>query len=168
MMKKKMRIFSKDVVINRLSLILTFSRFNNTFIVMFMDDLSTIKFFNNISLFKHSLFLRKLKFSDAYVCFFKNNLFFDHLNYFSVHLKNSINDGQNMLLSYVYNGIFVNLYNINLIENLLHKYKYFLDFENFFIQTIIFIIILLENIFICLIDSFLLFLENKFINFLCY
>ena len=168
MKKKKMRIFSKDVVINRLSLILTFSRFNNTFIVMFLDDLNTIKFFNNISVFKHALFLRKLKFSDAYVCFFKINVFFDHLNYFSVHLKNSMNDGQNMLLSYVYKGIFINLHNINLIDNLLHKYKYFLDFENLFVQTIVLIIILLENIFICLIDSFLLFLENSFLNFLCY
>jgi len=167
-MKKKMRIFSKDVVINRLSLILTFSRFNNTFIVMFLDDLSTIKFLNSISIFKHALFLRKLKFSDAYVCFFKVNVLFDHLNYFLAHFKNSINDGQNMLLSYVFNGIFINLHNINLIENLLYKYKYFLDFETLFVQTIVLIIILIENIFICLIDSFLLFLENSFINFLCY
>jgi len=141
---------------------MTFRRFNNTFVVMCIDDLSTIKFFNIVSVVKHASFLRMFNLSDTQICFLKIDKFFDHLNHFLMHLKNLSIDGQNALLLYVFNGIFINLYNINLIENLLSKYKYFLDIENLFIQTIVINIILLESLFINLIDSFLLLIENKF------
>ena len=140
---------------------MTLSRFNNTFIIMYFDDISAIKFINIINKFKHVSYLRKFKFSDSYVCFLNIDNFIDHLKHFFLHIKDTSIDGKNILLSYVYHGIFINLYNLNLIKNILLNYKGLFDFENLFIQVLIFFIILLENIFFYIIDSFLLFIDDN-------
>jgi len=144
---------------------MTLSRFDNTFVVMYIDEKSTIKFINHIIKFKHALFLRKFNFSDSYVCFLNIDNFIEHLRYFYFHIKNLSLDGTNIILSYVYKGIFLNLYNLNLIENiLLNKDKIF-DFENLFIQIFIFFLLFLENIFIYMIDSFFVYIEKNLLLF---
>jgi len=157
-------IFSKNVVFNSRDLISTFSRFNNSFIVLCFDDLDSIKFFNLIVKFKHSSILKQFNLSDSYLCFLNVDDFISNLSNFFSHLKGSV-DGKNLLLAYVYDGIFMNIYNFNLMENLLANYKYFFDFENLFIQAMVLFIVLLENMVLSLIDLFSLFIDDSLFTF---
>jgi hypothetical protein len=157
-----MRLLRKDIIINRLSLIPTISRFENTFIILCLDDITTIKFFNYVSFVRHASFFRKFEFdfSDAYLCFFNNNTFLEQLRWFFLHISSTPIEGTNTLLAYSYRGIFLNMYNKMLINNLLLTYVSLVDFENFLFQAIICVILLIEVFFISVIDLFLLSFEK--------
>ena len=142
---------------------MTLGRFNNTFLIVCIDDKNTINFYKNISLLRHSSFisfLKWFKFSDSYVCFFDSHEFIGFLKIYFEHIKISPKDGTNMILGLVYNGIFINIFNVNLIENLLFKYNYLLDSENLFLQLITVIIKFIEVFVFYSIDNLLLYIEN--------
>lgn len=147
---------------------MTISRFDNTFFLLCIDDFNTINFYNMIAVLRHASFLKFVKyfnFSDSYVCFFDESGFVNLLKIYLSHIKSNANDGTNMLLGYVYNGLFVNVFNTNLIENILLKHNYFLYFENFFVQLVFVIIKFLEIFVFFIIDSFFLFIENSILDF---
>jgi len=162
------RILAKNSIINQLSIPKTIGRFDNTFFLVCIDDVNTIKFYNNIIMLKHSSFIKFIKyfnFSDSYVCFFNEYGFIDLLKIYLSHVKLSPNDGINMILGYVFNGFFINIFNINLIENILLKHNHFLNFENFFVQLIFVIIKFVEIFIFHNIDVFFLNVENLIFDF---
>ena len=162
------RILAKKSIINQLSFPLTINKYDNTFFILCIDDVNTIQFFNNIVMLKHSSFLKFIKcfnFSDSYVCFFNIQRFIDLLRISLLHFKQNTNDGVNMLFGFIYNGLFINIFNINLIENILNKHNYFLYFENFFSQLIFIIIKFIEIFIFSNIDNFFLSIENHMLNF---
>jgi hypothetical protein len=163
-----MRILAKNSITNKLSFPLIISRFNHTFFVVCMDDINTINFYKNITLFKHSSYINFIKwfrFSDAYVCFFDSYGFIDLLRIYLAHFLASPKDGINMILGFVFNGSFVNMFNTSLVENILSKSNYLLDLDNFFVQIIIVIVKMIEVFIFYSIDTFLLHIENFMFDF---
>jgi len=152
-------IFSKNVVFNRIELIVTLSRFNNSFVILCFDDLYSIKFLDIIVKFKHASILKGFNFSDSYLCFLNVDDFISNLSRFFLHLRDSL-DGKNLLLAYVHDGMFLNIYNFNLIQNLLANFKYFFDFENLFVQAVVLFIAFLENTVLFLTDSLSLLIDD--------
>ena len=111
-----MRILAKNSIINKLSLSPTISRFSNTFFIVCIDDKSKIQFFKHIAVLKHSSFLSFFDFSDSYVCFLNIDEFINQLKMCLMHIKPGEDDGTNLFLGYIYEGIFLNIYNPNLIN----------------------------------------------------
>jgi len=154
-----MRILSKNSIINRLSLSPTLSKFNNTFLVVCIDDTQTINFFKKIVLFRHASLLGSFNFSDSYICFFDVSEFLFYLKICLEHFK--INDeGVNLIFSCVYDGIFVNIFNNVLIEKLVFRYNFLLDCENYTIQLISTFILLIEFFVFSFVDLFLVNIED--------
>lgn len=163
-----MRILAKNSITNKLSFPMIISRFNHTFFIVCMDDINTINFYKNITLFRHSSFINFIKwfrFSDAYVCFFDFYGFIDLLRIYSSHFIASPKDGTNMILGFVFNGSFINIFNTGLVENILSKSNYLLDLDNFFVQVIIVIVKMIEVFILYNIDTLLLYIENFIFDF---
>lgn len=156
-----MRILAKNSILNRLSLSQTFSRFDNTFFVICVDDFKTIHFYKNIVKFNHSSLLRNFKLSDSYLCFLNINDFSTQLQFCIKHLKTNVDDGTNAIIGYIYKGIFINFINIVFVENLLIRYNYNLDFENLFLQMFMSIIMFIESFILDIINSFFFDIENE-------
>jgi hypothetical protein len=168
MNKLMLRILAKNSIINQLRFPMTISRFDNTFFILCIDDVNTINFYNNIIMLKHASFIKFVKyfnFSDSYICFFDGYGFVDLLKIYLSHVKLNPKDGTNMILGYVFNGLFVNVFNISLIENILLKHNYFIYFEHFFVQLIFVIIKFIEIFIFYSIDSFFLYVENLIFDF---
>ena len=165
-----LRILAKNSIINQLSFPLTISRFDNTFFIVCIDDVNTIDFYNNIIVLKHSSFIKFAKyfnfnFSDSYVCFFDGYGFIDLLKMYLSHITLTPNDGTNMFFGYVCNGLFVNIFYINLVQNIVSKENYFLYFENFFVQSVFVVIKFIEVFIFYNIDNFLMYIENLIFDF---
>lgn len=143
---------------------MTFSRFDNTFCVICIDDSKSMPILKFVEVLRHASFIKPLgfNFSDASVCFLKNDEFFNQLKLVHSHILNSEKaDGTNMMLAFSYQGKFLNIYNKALINNVVINQHYFTDIDNFFVQIISSLILLIYNVLISLIDMFLLCIEKK-------